>query len=1540
MKTTRWLSCWQLGLLGLLTSAGINAFTCKTLAQTTPSNIKPDGTLGAESSQILQNQSFRGLRIEEIRGGATRGINLFHSFLEFNVSNGRGAYFFSPSADIQNIFARVTGVNRSDILGRLGTSGNSQPNLFLINPNGIIFGKNASLDVQGSFVGTTANGLQFGNLGNFSATNPEVPPPLLTINPSALFFNQINKSAAIQNNSVARAGRDPAGFNAYGLRVPDGKSLLLVGGNVTMNGGELNAYGGRVELGGLAAPGNVNLLVNGDNLRLGFPENVTRADVSLTNEAFVYVEAAGGGDIAINARNIDILGGSELSAGIGAGLGTPETVAGDITLNATGEIKIGGRSSIVNFVQERAKGNGGNIIIDSDSFLIPDDAQLATSTLGQGNAGNVTVRAKNAVSLVNGDIFSTVEAGGVGKGGNIDINAASLSLTDGATLLTFTREAFDSQPAGQGDAGNVNVKVTGAVDIAGEKNGFSSGIRSLVATGTVGNAGNITIDSGSFSLRDGARLNASTYGQGNAGNIDIINVTGAVKISGSQDGNVSAIFTSVETGAKGNGGNITIDSGSFSLLDDARLDASTSGEGNAGNVTVIAKDAVSLVNGDIFSTVEAGGVGKGGNIDISAASLSLKDGGQLQTFTREASDTQPAGRGDAGNVNVKVTGAVDIAGEKNGFLSAIGSLVATGTVGNAGNITIDSGSFSLRDGALLSASTYGQGNAGNVTVSAKNAVSLANGDIFSAVQAGGVGKGGNIDINAATFSLTDGAQLIVSTSGQGDAGNVNVKVTGAVDIAGEKNGFSSGIRSLVATGTVGNAGNITIDSGSFSLRDGARLSASTYGQGNAGNVTVSAKDAVSLANGDIFSAVQAAGVGKGGNININAATLSLTDGAQLETLTSGQGDAGNVNVKVTGAVDIAGVKNGFSSGIRSFVDTEALGNAGNITIDSGSFSLRDGAELSASTFGQGNAGNVTVSAKDAVSLANGDIFSAVQAAGVGKGGNININAATLSLTDGAQLETLTSGQGDAGNVNVKVTGAVDIAGVKNGFSSGIRSFVDTEALGNAGNITIDSGSFSLRDGAELSASTFGQGNAGNVTVDANNAVSLAANAYIFSTVEAGGVGKGGNIDINAATLSLTDGAQLLTITRGASDTLPAGQGDAGNVNIDVIGAVTITGRTGIFPSGIRTNVEQGTTRNGGNITINSNSFSLTGGAAVVASTDGKGNAGNVTVNARESVLLRDPDNAIFSTVLENGEGKGGNIEINTKSFSLLNAAGVTAETRGQGNAGNIKINATDSMTISGTASDFIAGLYTASFATETPGKILGDTGNIEVNSPKVTLDEGGTINAESTAGNGGNINVNSDLLLLRHNSQISTTAGTAQAGGNGGNININSRFIVAVPNENSDISANAFTGAGGNIQINSQGIFGIEARPKPTEKSDITASSELGVSGVININAADTSSIQNSFAERFPNAIDANALIGQSCIVRGDKRQENTFFITGSGALNPNQPGVMISQYSTGEVRGVVATSRPWKKGDPIIEATGVYRLSNGQILLSRECSN
>ncbi|QDL17051.1 filamentous hemagglutinin [Brasilonema octagenarum UFV-E1] len=1528
--------------------------------------ITPDNSLGAENSVVAPNVDIKGIPSDRIDGGAIRGDNLFHSFQEFNINAGRGAYFSNPQG-IANILTRVTGGNVSNIQGILGVLGNA--NLFLINPNGILFGPNARLDVGGSFLGSTANSLIFKNNFEFSATNPQAPP-LLTINvPIGLGFR--NNPGNITNQSNQPTIVDNSG-NPIGLTVPSGNSLALVGGDINSDDGRITVPGGRVELGGLAGAGTVGLDVSGNTFKLNFPNDSLLSNITLANDARVAVRGNGGGDIVVNANTFTATNGGRLTAGT-EGVGN----AGDITVNVN-NFNISGiglsqtESGVYNQTIDGASGNAGNIFINSKSFnassnavvrsrvlagsqgdggninittgsfSLTDGALLSASTYGEGNAGNVSVRANDSVSLVNANIFSTVEAGGEGKGGNIDIKAATVSLKDGAQLLTVVRQKSGDQPAGRGDAGNVSVSVTGPVTITGVKDGFASAIFSDVETGAVGNGGNITISSGSLSLSDGALLQASTSGQGNAGNVSVralggvelvdayifstveaggvgkggnidikagtlslkdgaqlltsvreasspqpagkgdagnvsVSVTGPVTITGVKDGFASAIFSDVETGAVGNGGNITISSGSLSLSDGALLQASTSGQGNAGNVSVRALGGVELVDAYIFSTVEAGGVGKGGNIDIKAGTLSLKDGAQLLTSVREASSPQPAGKGDAGNVSVSVTGPVTITGVKDGFASAIFSDVETGAVGNGGNITISSGSLSLSDGALLQASTSGQGNAGNVSVRALGGVELVDAYIFSTVEAGGVGKGGNIDIKAGTLSLKDGAQLLTSVreasspqpAGKGDAGNVSVSVTGPVTITGVKDGFASAIFSRVNTGATGNGGNIAISSGSFSLSDGALLEASTYGQGNAGNVSVRASGSVELVNQGILSTVESTGVGNGGNININAATLSLKDGAQLaagvrgqasDTQPGGRGNAGNVTVDVTGPVMITGVGR-FSSGIFNYVETGAIGNAGNIAISSGSFSLTNGGILNSSTLGQGNAGNVSVRASGAVELAGSDtrILSTVEAGGVGKGGNIDIKAATLSLKDGAQLRTAVrqasdtqpAGRGDAGNVSVSVTGPVTIAGIKDGFYSGVFSFAQTGTTGNGGNITISSGSFSLSDSGRLSASTAGQGNAGNVSVRASGAVELTgSDTRIFSTVEAGGEGKGGNIDIKAATLSLKDGAQLRTLVSEASDTQPAGRGDAGNVTVDVTGPVTIAGEKDGFYSGIFSFVNTGAKGNGGNIAITSGSFSLSDTGRLIASTYGQGNAGNVSVRASDFVSLAGSNTGIASTVEPQGVGKGGNISINARRVSLNDGAQITASSFGNNSA----------------------------------------AGDIEVDARSIRLDNGSTINAD-TVGGQGNINLRArDYVLLRRGSKITTNA-TGLA--TGGNITINAGNLVAFPSENSDITAKAQQSSGGRITINTKGgIFGIEYRQQETPLSDITASSDLGLqfSGVVQINTPDIDPTRGLF-ELTEAVVDPAQQVAQNPCTKG---YGSSFTITGRGGL-PTDPNKILS---------------------------------------------
>ena len=186
MIAKSWLSgCWQWKIGASVALAGTLGVGISGIAI---AQVVPDNTLGAESSVVTPNVNIEGIQGDRIDNGAIRGTNLFHSFEQFNIGTGRGAYFANPTG-IANIFSRVTGANSSEILGRLGVLGNA--NLFLINPQGIVFGSGASLDVQGSFLATTGDAVKLGNGGLFSATQPEASN-LLTVSPSAILFNTIN----------------------------------------------------------------------------------------------------------------------------------------------------------------------------------------------------------------------------------------------------------------------------------------------------------------------------------------------------------------------------------------------------------------------------------------------------------------------------------------------------------------------------------------------------------------------------------------------------------------------------------------------------------------------------------------------------------------------------------------------------------------------------------------------------------------------------------------------------------------------------------------------------------------------------------------------------------------------------------------------------------------------------------------------------------------------------------------------------------------------------------------------------------------------------------------------------------------------------------------------------------------------------------------------------------------------------------------------------------------------------------------------------
>jgi filamentous hemagglutinin family protein len=387
--------------------------------------VQEDSTLGSESSLVTSPIPGEFL----IEGGATRGTNLFHSFSEFSVPSN-GIAYFNNAVDIQNIISRVTGGSVSNIDGLIKANGTA--NLFLINPNGIIFGPNASLDVKGSFVASTADSLVFDDGFAFSATAPQAPPLLTISTPLGLQYGSNAGSIQVQGAT---------------LQVPNGKTLALVGGNVQLNGAYLEALGGRVELGGVAGTGTVGLSIDGNDLRLSFPNGVALSDVFLTNDAIVDVTAGGGGSIVINAQNLNMEGESALLAGIAPGLGSADSRVGDIEIKATGIINLTDGSLIDNSVLEGGVGKGGDINITTGQLLVSDGSQVSTSTSGSGDGGSLIINASDSVQVIGTSADGRFPSGllvgvgtrGTGTGGNLEITTPELLVSDGASVNAITR---------------------------------------------------------------------------------------------------------------------------------------------------------------------------------------------------------------------------------------------------------------------------------------------------------------------------------------------------------------------------------------------------------------------------------------------------------------------------------------------------------------------------------------------------------------------------------------------------------------------------------------------------------------------------------------------------------------------------------------------------------------------------------------------------------------------------------------------------------------------------------------------------------------------------------------------------------------------------------------------------------------------------------------------------------------------------------------------------------------------------------------------
>jgi filamentous hemagglutinin family protein len=903
-------------ILSLFTTTTLLLLPNIVQAQTySPSNRPP-----VEDTSIGTIVNPTGANNFNIDGGLQRGQNLFHSFTDFSVPTGGAANFTNPQGN-QSIITRVTGNLLSDINGLVNTNG---ANFLLVNPNGVVFGSGAKLNVGKAFVTSTASGINLVDGTGRSivfGTNPNSDAPLLSIDPN-IFFNVSSLTMAGGNGQI----------NNFGTlqTTNDSQYIALIGGNVNLNGGKIIAPGGRVDIGGL----NTNGTISANNEGLVFNgTNLIRSDVSISNGSSVSVRAnqtlnpvepvffpgaiSPGSSINISANRIDLsnsgnrfLGGTNqalggLDAGLEVNSGIKTGTIGNINLDATGDISIQ-RAAIFNLVRSGSQGTGGGIKIKGNNITVTDKSEISTN----------------------------LSQAATGSGGNIDIEAdGNFSLSEPANLDTPTvgaQSLIAANTLGRGNSGKVKIVAKGSV-VVSDRNTISS----TVGSSGVGDSLGIEIDAGSFSLLNRSQILTSAGGsnqKGNAGNIDI-KTKGDITVEGIK-------------------GLVFLDRFDDRQEPLSRIDSSNFRSGNAGKITLIAPGKLSVVNrGAIWSRIRGNVTGNSGGISLNVGELLVSNAGSINTSLGGSGDKNAKGK--AGDINITATGDITINEDRN-----ITEVEQNNNFAPSG----------------IASGVNGIGDGGNITISTPGKVTVGNRDVIgSAIQSSAQGNSGSIKIDAGELDVFNQGQILTvasrfSDGRTGSAGNIDITTKGNITVEGNRNAAAvkdNGENFIAKISSTsyrdGNAGKITIKAGgTILLRNKGGIITERQPEGiktigfSSGDITIESKQ-LNLDLGNI--SVNA--TDKGGNIKIVTQEAILMRRNSLIS-TNGKGDGGNIAIDSKFLIAIPTENNDITANAKE-------GRGGNVNINAqGIFGIQFRPQLNKNTsditvsseFGQ--SGNVQI----------------------------------------------------------------------------------------------------------------------------------------------------------------------------------------------------------------------------------------------------------------------------------------------------------------------------------------------------------------------------------------------------------------------------------------------------------------------------------------------------------------------------------------------------------------------------------------------------
>ena len=661
------------------------------LTTPTVAQIIQDATL-PNHSIVLPNGS-----IVTIEGGTQAGTNLFHSFEEFSIPKG-GEAFFNNAQSIDNIITRITGSNLSDIDGLIRANGTA--NLFLMNPNGIVLGANARLEIGGSFLGSTAESLLFEDGSFYSATEPNTPP-LLTVNvPMGLQMG--SNSGAIQVNgnghnfSVNPFAPLERNDTSSGFQVAAGHTLALVGGNVTLNGGILTAESGRIELG--AVSGNTQMVgveATDTQLTLDYTQVEQFGDIQLNEGAFADASGTGSGSIQVRARNLLLDRGSALILENSGG-----QPAGSIDIQTTESVELmndDANLSVGSFIFSDAldSGSGGDISIVTPQLTMRGTNHLIRAlTVGEADGGNIEIDAANVAlfSSTSDTPIIDLRTLGAGNSGNLTVKTRTAILEEGS---------FFSGSEGSGSSGEITIEATESVELGGI---VSNSFVGSLAVSAMSNSGEITINTPRLTVGNGSIISSSTVGAARAGNVTV-NASEFIRVEGGGFNGAADRFEPSQIGSAG----------------------------------ILLPEAVRLARG-LPDTVS----GNAGNIVLNTPRLQVSDGATVTVRHESVAD--------AGNLQVN---ADEI------LLDGEGTLTASTTSGEGGNIQLQGlNALQLRDGALINVESFGIGNGGNIAIDSDTIALLDNSQInASAIE----GTGGNIQITTLGLFVAPNSRITASS---------------------------------------------------------------------------------------------------------------------------------------------------------------------------------------------------------------------------------------------------------------------------------------------------------------------------------------------------------------------------------------------------------------------------------------------------------------------------------------------------------------------------------------------------------------------------------------------------------------------------------------------------------------------------------------------------------------------------------------------------------------------------------------------------------